>query len=316
MTTIFSIILMLVSSYSLAATQPLIMAHRGLYQTYHRRDLTPETCTAERIYQPTHSLLENTLPSLKAAFDLNADSVELDVHSTIDGKIVVFHDWTLECRTNGIGVTEEQTFEYLRSLDIGYGYTADNHRTHPFRCEPAHNDYLVCLKRNQMPSLREVLEAFPGKRFVINMKSRNPFTLETLINELKEIAKTLEYDLSHLSFYCNHQPIHDAMKEALPMVDVPKLVKKDMQGCVENYLQTGHFEKKCAGAWLGLPLNDFVRLGTKARKLLHDVHAIKSQFWVLGVDSEASYAYIKRYSIDAFWTDRIDLVGPLASRDE
>jgi glycerophosphoryl diester phosphodiesterase len=288
------------------------MAHRGLYQTYHRRDLTHKTCTAERIYEPTHSLLENTIPSLKAAFDLNADIVELDVHSTTDEKIVVFHDWTLECRTNGFGVTEEQTFEYLRSLDIGHGYTADNHKTYPFRCNPIRNDYQTCMKRNQMPTLREVLVAFPDKRFVINMKSKNPLTLATLINELKNIEKSLKYDLSKLSFYCNHQPIHDAMKAALPMIDVPKLLKHEASECMINYFKTGFFAEQCAGAWLGIQYDDFFQLGDKAEKLLKDVHSINSSSWILGVDSAESYKYIKQYPIDAFWTDRIDLVGPVS----
>jgi glycerophosphoryl diester phosphodiesterase len=36
---------------------------------------------------------------MRAAFDLGADIVELDVHPTVDGSFVVFHDWTVECRT-------------------------------------------------------------------------------------------------------------------------------------------------------------------------------------------------------------------------
>lgn len=93
-----------------------IMSHRGVYQTYPRDGLTPETCTAEIIYLLTHDFLENTIPSMAKAFEFNADVIELDIHSTSDGKIVVFHDWTLECRTNGKGVTQEQSFDYLRSL--------------------------------------------------------------------------------------------------------------------------------------------------------------------------------------------------------
>ena len=39
---------------------------------------------------------------MRAAFDSGADVVELDVHLTPDGKFAVFHDWTLDCRTDGI----------------------------------------------------------------------------------------------------------------------------------------------------------------------------------------------------------------------
>ena len=65
-----------------SATRPLIAAHRGVHQTYSREHLEPHTCTAERIFEPTHRYLENTLPSMAAAFRLGADVVEIDVHAT------------------------------------------------------------------------------------------------------------------------------------------------------------------------------------------------------------------------------------------
>ncbi|MFG3757139.1 glycerophosphodiester phosphodiesterase family protein, partial [Klebsiella pneumoniae] len=72
---------------------------------------------------PTHPYLENTIASLQAAFAAGADIAEVDVHPTTDGQFAVFHDWTLDCRTNGSGVTREHAMAELRTLDIGYGYT-------------------------------------------------------------------------------------------------------------------------------------------------------------------------------------------------
>ncbi|WP_244271816.1 glycerophosphodiester phosphodiesterase family protein [Pseudovibrio denitrificans] len=85
--------------------KPKFIAHRGVHQTYHRENLTNKTCTAERIDTPSHPYLENTIASMQAAFEAGADIVELDIHPTTDNKLAVFHDWTVDCRTNGSGIT-------------------------------------------------------------------------------------------------------------------------------------------------------------------------------------------------------------------
>src|SRR5512145_811863 len=80
--------------------KPTLLAHRGLHQTFSAEGLKGDTCTAERIHPPEHGFLENTIGAMRAAFDAGADIVELDVHAMTDGHFAVFHDWTLECRTD------------------------------------------------------------------------------------------------------------------------------------------------------------------------------------------------------------------------
>ncbi|KAF0096479.1 MAG: hypothetical protein FD128_2587, partial [Hyphomonadaceae bacterium] len=138
-----------------------ILAHRGVHQTFSNEGLTNATCTAERIDPPRHEFLENTIPSLRETIRLGADIIEVDVHPTTDGDFAVFHDWTIDCRTEGHGVTREQTMAYLRTLDVGYGYTADGGRTYPLRSKGI----------GLMPSLAEVLEAADGITLMINIKS-------------------------------------------------------------------------------------------------------------------------------------------------
>ncbi len=110
-----------------------ILAHRGIHQVFHSEGLDNDTCTAERIETPRHSYLENTIASMRAAMESGADVVELDVHLTPDRQFAVFHDWTLDCRTDGSGVTQETPMSELKTLDIGYGYTADGGKSFPFR---------------------------------------------------------------------------------------------------------------------------------------------------------------------------------------
>lgn len=143
---------------------PVLLAHRGLAQTFPHEGLAGDTCTATRIRPPEHAYLENTLAAMEAAFRAGADVVELDVHPTTDGHFAVFHDWTVDCRTDGKGVTHEHTLAELKALDVGFGYTADGGKTFPFRGKG----------RGLMPSLDEVLAAFPGKRFLVNIKSNDP----------------------------------------------------------------------------------------------------------------------------------------------
>ncbi|WP_417309815.1 glycerophosphodiester phosphodiesterase family protein, partial [Devosia sp.] len=59
-----------------------LIAHRGVHQTFDHTGLGRDGCSAERIYPPTTDYLENTLPSMQAAFDAGADIVEFDVHPT------------------------------------------------------------------------------------------------------------------------------------------------------------------------------------------------------------------------------------------
>lgn len=139
-----------------------LIAHRGVHQTFDKALMDGDTCTAEKIFPPTHEFMENTLPSMRAAFDSGADVVEIDVHLTPDKQFAVFHDWTVDCRTEGNGVTEELPMAALKALDIGHGYTADGGRTFPLRGKGI----------GLMPTLDEVFRAFPDQKFLINFKSR------------------------------------------------------------------------------------------------------------------------------------------------
>ena len=66
---------------------------------------------------------ENTLPAFQRAFERGADAIELDVHSTADGAVVVHHDETLANSANrhaGKAIME-LTLEQIRGVELGYG---------------------------------------------------------------------------------------------------------------------------------------------------------------------------------------------------
>jgi glycerophosphoryl diester phosphodiesterase len=63
-------------------------------------------------------LPENTLACFQKAIDLGVDGIELDVHLSKDGKIIVIHDETIDRTTNGKGVVAAHSLEVLKTYLI------------------------------------------------------------------------------------------------------------------------------------------------------------------------------------------------------
>jgi len=61
---------------------------------------------------------ENTLEAFSKAIEQGADGIELDVHLTKEGEVVVAHDERLERVSNGTGYINDHTLEELKSLDF------------------------------------------------------------------------------------------------------------------------------------------------------------------------------------------------------
>lgn len=64
---------------------------------------------------------ENTLRSFVAAEQAGLDVVELDLHLSKDGALVVMHDADVDRTTDGTGPIAGKTLEELRALDAGLG---------------------------------------------------------------------------------------------------------------------------------------------------------------------------------------------------
>jgi glycerophosphoryl diester phosphodiesterase len=289
-----------------------LIAHRGIHQTYSRDGLTNDTCTAERIFPPTHQLLENTIPSMRAAFATGAHIVELDVHPTTDGQFAVLHDWTIDCRTDGKGVTREQSMATLKSLDIGYGYTADGGKTFPFRGKG----------RGLMPSLSEVLEAVPGRRLLINFKS----------NEAREgdmlaavTAENPAWERAVWGVYGGDAPTERAA-ELIP--GIRSWTRRGLKACMIRYMAlgwTGYVPEACRHTMVMVPLNVAPWLWGWPNLFQQRMHAAGSEIILLGaygagdpgtagIDSAEDFARVPTGFDGYVWTNRIEVIGPLARK--
>lgn len=154
------------SQFSLAsASRPLAFAHRG------GSSLRPE----------------NTVAAFDHGLALGADGLELDVHLSRDGEVVVHHDATLERTTNASGPLKARTASELRALDAGHHFR-DAGGGFPFRG-----------KGLGIPRLRDVLERHPVP-LIIELKSPELGLAHKTIDEVRR-AEALDRVVLGSFFY-------------------------------------------------------------------------------------------------------------------
>ena len=118
---------------------------------------------------------ENTIEAFRLAVQDGAGGLELDVHMTRDGHIVVIHDATVDRTTSGSGAVSEMTLHELRKLDAGHNFRPDGGPTRPYRGRSV-----------RVPTLGEVLEEFPDVAVNIDIKVGTPGIEETVFGVLRE----------------------------------------------------------------------------------------------------------------------------------
>jgi glycerophosphoryl diester phosphodiesterase len=87
---------------------------------------------------------ENTLAAFKKAIEIGSDMIELDVHLSKEGQVVVIHDDTLNRTTNGNGKVASYTLNELKALDAGSWFGSQ-------------------FSGERIPTLKEVLELTHGR---------------------------------------------------------------------------------------------------------------------------------------------------------
>ena len=291
-----------------ADPQISLIAHRGVHQTFHREGLENDTCTAERIYPPDHAYIENTIASMQAAFAAGADIVELDVHPTTDGQFAVLHDWTIDCRTEGSGETRSHDMAYLKTLDIGNGYTADGGQTFPLRGTGI----------GQVPELEEVLSAMPDRQFLVNFKS-NEVREGDMLAALVEAHP--EWRNAVWGAYGGDGPTYRAagLIEGLAVWSRRGLIDCLLQ--YEGLGWTGYMPAACRNTKVMVPINVAPFLWGWPNLFLERIRDAGSQVILLGpyeagdpgtagIDTPEVLAQVPEAFEGYIWTNRIETIGP------
>ena len=174
----------------------------------------------------------NTLYAFKKAVRAGADMLELDVGVTKDNRVVVLHDTSVDRTTNGSGLVSDLTLQDIQRLDAAHWFSADagNHYRHGLEPGAYSLRGVATGKRRppkgfrkadfRVPTLQEVLRAFPRTPINIEVKARTKqenvseyiYNAEVLGRDLADVKRD---DLVVTSF---QQPATDRFHELVPRI--------------------------------------------------------------------------------------------------
>jgi len=118
-----------------------------------------------KAYEP-----ENTLQAFQKALDLQSDGIELDVHLSSDGHIIVIHDETIDRTTNGKGLVNAFSLSELKSFLIDEKY--------------------------QIPTLNEVFDLV-DKKCLINIELKGLGTAPKVISLIEEYISEKKWNYNN-----------------------------------------------------------------------------------------------------------------------
>jgi glycerophosphoryl diester phosphodiesterase len=116
---------------------------------------------------------ENTMPSFERALEAGADALEMDVHLTRDGQLLVAHDDTATRTTGAPLVWSELDLDDAQRLDAGWGFVARD-GSRPFAGKGIH-----------APLFEDVLAAFPD--VPINVDIKGDRAVEIMLELLRRL---------------------------------------------------------------------------------------------------------------------------------
>ncbi len=216
---------------------------------------------------------ENTMAAFELAAQQGTDAIELDAKLTADGKIIVFHDATLERTTNGTGRAAQKTLTELRSLDAGSSFSEK------FRGE-------------KIPLLEEVFDAL-GRKVFINVELKNYGTpQDSLVPAVCDLVKRcgLEDRILFSSFLPHNLSV---ARRILPGVPRGLLALRGW-----------------AGAWarsFGFSFGDYAALNPSMAdadpREIQRVHRLKRRIYVWVVNQPDDMQRLSRWGVDGIFTD-------------
>jgi glycerophosphoryl diester phosphodiesterase len=241
----------------------------------------------------SHLAPENTLAAFRNALTLPIDAIELDVHMSRDGHLVVFHDNVVDKRTNGSGNIHDLDFAYLRGLNAAAHFPGG-------WPEP-----------QQIPTLREVLDLAKGRAQVyieIKTSKRNgtlgryPNIAERVVEEVRS-ASMLDQVLV-ISFDWMILPLIKSLEPALP---AGAIVSKDVWNPgAEHALQNLIGQVKMLWCnWINVDCGLFTEDMPEAA---HE-RGLKLGLWT--VNTEDALRRFAAAGVDALTSDRPDLFSAL-----
>jgi glycerophosphoryl diester phosphodiesterase len=244
-----------------AAPRPRVMAHRGASADYP----------------------ENTMAAFGAAVELGAAYIELDVHRTRDGEVVVFHDDDLSRIASDDRVIRELTMAEIETVDAGFNFS------------PAAGSYPFRGQGVRVPRLAEVLTSWPALRFVIEFKPRDSLIADATLEVVRRTAmeRRVLFASEHLEPIQRVRTLAPQLPTNLPAAEIVTFV----QG-----LPAGAPAYALAGDALQIP-PEHQGLKLATREVVVGAHRNGLEVHVWTINDEAQMQEMLSLGVDGIITD-------------
>lgn len=255
--------------------RPLVIAHQG------GEELWPS----------------NTMFAYQRAVDLGVDMLEMDLHVTADGALVLMHDETVDRTTNGTGRLEEMTLAEVKALDAGYYWTADDGQSYPFRGQGI-----------TVATLEEVFQTFPEMPMTIEIKLvENVPVVEPFCQMIRQYG--MQEKVLTASF---HQDALDQFRAACPEVSTSATQNEVINFFVRHALGLAASFSPAAEAVQVPETRSGIHILTPG--FVEDAHSRGMDVHVWTVNEAEDMQRMIDLGVDGIITDRPDILLELLGR--
>ena len=206
---------------------------------------------------------ENTLASFRKTLELGVDMIELDVHLSSDGHLVVIHDEQLERTTNGRGRVSDKSAAELKRLDAGEGEV--------------------------IPLLSEVIDLVRGKA-IINIELKGKGTAIPTIRLIDQYVKT--GDISKEDFLISSFD-YDLLREARAEDRLIR-IGLNIESTSLNFKELAE-ELKASSLHPSLEITD--------RELIDAAHGLGLKVFVWTVNERDDIERLKAFGVDGLFSN-------------
>lgn len=224
---------------------------------------------------------ENTMVSFQSAVKKGVDAIELDIHLSQDGKLVVHHDYYLGTTNNGKGLVTQRDSRYLKSLDAGSWFSKK-------------------FTDEKIPFLEEVFEVLKKKvRYEIELKGYSLSFLEATLELVRhyDLLEQIEFTSPHPYILSRVKALEPNAKTGCFMEEYPLWMTSELgQAITAGNAQLGYINVvHCPPATLS---QEFT---AKLQHMDLEVHAADC-------NTEDDIKKALSFKVDQMSTNEIDLV--------
>ena len=241
---------------------------------------------------------ENTIEGFRQGLDMGDAVIELDVHASADGAVVVIHDPTVDRTTDGTGPVAEKTLAELQALDAAYNFTPDGGASYPWRGRGV-----------RIPTLEEVYRTFPDRPINIELKGQRP----GIEDEVYRVIEAVGGQDRTLVVTDRRAPIRRFRRASRGTVATA--------GSIEEFavfwtLSLLHLSDLYDPPFQALqPPERYKGVRIVTRRLVREAHRRGLRVDVWTIDEEPAMRRLLSFGVDGIMTDRPDILAGVLRQD-